>query len=406
MKWNVTISLRYIVIVLPGHRKTNQALNPMVGVFLMAIFGGIMANWLSNTVEKIGSTLNLPELGISEFLAGQSQPAGGGGGGSWGPVDVTPPAYTNVGGNTSATPATITAVPSLDQNNQNNLVQLEGPSEQQISEWYQPTLNYLNQAEGFARENAAGQTNLLNSQEQTAEAKLSSDVEQRNQLINSQETQLAQQRLSAENEVTRYTNSLLRAAKNRFGGGSSAGTAAHSIVSEQALRNLAQVSTEHANAVDMLMADRRATLAYYQNTQNEIDDKYESKRLDISTWLNSTLNDIALSKANTEREKIGLRNEALQRASDFMAQQQAQIAADKRALETWVFQQNYLQQQAYNQIVNDAYFSQGVDPNMFNKAAENKLSVTSPSSVQTSIFPRTNKNYGNDDELEQFLALA
>lgn len=385
----------------------------MVGAFLMAIFGDDMANIFANTIDRIGTRLGLPEMGVSEFLAGgnptvntQSVPLGGGGGGSWGPE--TPNSTTiNTGGNTPATPATIpNNLTTLDPNNSDNIIQPETPSEQQVSEFYQPTLDYLNQAEGFARQNFSDQQQLLDQQKANQLTTLGENVEQQNQLITNQESRVANQRRANENEVTRYTNALLRSARNRFGGGSSAGTATHGIISEQALRNLAQVSQIHADAVNQLMADKQATQLYFTQESRKIDEQHSSKMAELRSWLNNTINDIIFSKANTEREKAGLRLDALNRASDLVTQQRIQIEADKRALDTWFAQQKFLQDQTYNALVQDAYASQVSPESLFTSASQNRIGTVTPANVSSSIInPRYNPNSA-DDELSTFLSLG
>lgn len=198
---------------------------------------------------------------------------------------------------------------------------------------------------------------------------------------------------SALSQAVRSFNALQQQARSRFGGQSSSGQAVGELAQQEFFRNQGAIQSQAQDNQTQLQLQAKKTRLFYDDEQARIETQKQQALNDASNWLRSQLTQIDSQRAMAESDKAARRMDALQRARDYTAQIGAQIDAEKRALETWKQQQDYLAKNNY-QSYQDTSFS--LPDNAITAPASSALS--SAYTPTQSYTPIRNPNSKKDDE--------
>lgn len=335
---------------------------------------------LSAGISNLGSRLNLPELGISEAIAGDSFSQGlnysnpinqslqtdRSSTQNYTPAYQTPAgAYPSVtqaisnqipgSGTTqqySSNPTNYSAGPSdtrlqelekIDRNpvQQNEydllLKQLEasrGPTQEEINNAYNPVFGALGQAESTLRGQLPGLISEAEAQAQASRQLLGNQRSGSLEQLGSQATQTEQQRRTGEAQQRQILQELQQANQARFGGASSAGLAASELQGREFQRGVSGINQNAQNAIQQINLQRNNVEREYNQGLQQLEVNRQQAVNDINRRFQDRLLEINSKRAETEAAKSQQRLAAAQELRNAIFQinvQKAQFEQDLRA---------------------------------------------------------------------------
>lgn len=321
---------------------------------------------------------NAPNLGVNPAVASQAQS-------QWASSQNAP--YQNTGSNVVFNQAGSGVTQPNPLNNPNNtgtgsgqlpstsnnvLQPLQGPTNQEIDSIYNPTMDYLNQAEGVLNNDYQ---NALKDLQNNYTFNSSALADQRTTGIN-QLDQSGQQAWEKKEDVLstsrRLYDELRRGYSQRFGGSTSAGQASSEIAAVEQQRQQGQTYRDY----NSLMADigfRKIDVeSKYQTAVKELKFKQEAAMAQAQSDYQSKLLNISNNRSQINASKAQAKLEALQqlRNNVFQIQKEnaqfaqqlelAKLNATKTtsAWETYLNQQMQGGQQALNQAMTSSGYQQ------------------------------------------------
>jgi len=200
-----------------------------------------------------------------------------------------------------------------------------GPSEEELNAVYNPTINYLNQAEQTVRDQYPSVLDAAQKQYETAIAELTGSKTKNLGTIQENTVQAGQRKEDALSAARRLYDELRRGYGQRFGGSSSAGQAATEIAAVEQQRQMGQTTRDYGNTIRQIEQSKLQLDQDYQTGQAKI---LEQKTLAIQQAqqnFTQQLLQIQAQRAQTESQKAAAKLQALTdlRNQAYQAQQQA-----------------------------------------------------------------------------------
>lgn len=244
-----------------------------------------------------------------------------------------------------------------------------GPSEEEINSIYNPSFDYLNQAESQLRADYPNYVNEANNAYNTNVSQLGGQRDKANSQLDLSSTQAQQRKEDALSASRRLFNELQMANNQRFGGASSAGLAASELQGRELQSQFGGINRDYGNTVQQINSQRQGVENDYQTgllqlqqqkqqAINELNRDFQNKLLQI----NQNRSELASAKAQMRLQALqDLRNQIFQ-----INQQNDQFAKQLDAMRS----------QAHAQL--DAYTAQAAKYGANGQSAmQNYASMTS-----------------------------
>lgn len=316
------------------------------------------------TLQDLGNAAGIPEMGISEIIAGGPTPSTVGkasaqstapsyspllnytpaGGNQLIPASFGDPASTFYQNPTPTPNPTPSAPPtseldklmamaregSINPTQRSRLAELllgkQPDMSQQINDAYNPTMDYFNKLQGQLEGNRQSDINDVNNRYQTYLDRLPTEKAQSEADIQRNETGVNQQLTSAYDQAVRAYNALSQKGIARFGAGSSAGQALGELANQEFLRNQGNVSNQGIQSAQQFAAQRQKLNDYITQKAEDFRLQKDDALKQLDRNLQQSLNQINASRAQTEQAKAQMKLQAIQTA---MTQAQQVEQADK-----------------------------------------------------------------------------
>jgi hypothetical protein len=287
----------------------------------------------SNQVAGQSGTPNLSSAGINQY--------GGVGYDSYGPAQTVVPAGSTPppsgGGNPNPSPSSGGSGlnphinPATGVWDDNYYQQhgggggQPGVDEAAINSVYQPTMNYLNQAEGAVRQDFPNVLDAAQKAYESAIQELSGNKQRNVSTIQNNTVTAGQQKENALSAARRLYDELRRGYQQRFGGASSAGGAASEISNVEQQRQMGQTTQSYSDAMRQIQQQSSQLETDYQTGSMKILESKNQAIAQANRDFQNQLLQIAGQRAQTESEKAAARLDALNnlRNQAYTAQQDA-----------------------------------------------------------------------------------
>ncbi len=187
-----------------------------------------------------------------------------------------------------------------------------GPSEADLNAVYQPSMDYLNQAEGNLR---ADLPNVLNAAQQayeTAIQELTGNKQKNTTTITNNQVAAGQQKEDALAAARRLYSQLRMGYQQRFGGSSSAGQAASELSSVEQQRQMGQTTRQYQDTVNQINQQKLQLDTDYQTGQMKLQQSKDQAVATAQSDFQNKLLSISQNRAQIESAKAQARLDALQ----------------------------------------------------------------------------------------------
>lgn len=200
-----------------------------------------------------------------------------------------------------------------------------GPSEADLNAVYEPTMNYLNQAEAQVR---ADQPMILDTVMKAAEsafAELSGNKQKNLGTIQENTVKAGQRKEDALSAARRLFDELRKGYSQRFGGASSAGQAANEIAAVEQQRQQGGVQRDYGTTIRQIEQSKQQLEQDYQAGTAKIQEVKSLALQQAQTDFTNKLLQIQAQRAQTEAQKAAAKLQALTdlRNQAWQIQQQA-----------------------------------------------------------------------------------
>lgn len=223
----------------------------------------------------------------------------------------------------------------------------QGLSNSEIDSIYNPSMDYLNQAEGTLRNDY---TNVLSQAEkdfQTLQSQLTGNKNTNLATIGENQVKATQVKDDALSAARRLYDELKRGYSQRFGGSTSAGGAASEIASVEQQRQMGQTSRQYTDTIRQLEGQKQQVEQEYQTGLLKLEQNKQQAITQAQSDFQNKLLEIANNRTQIESAKAQQKLEALQqlRNSVFQIQQQTyqfQQTLDAQKKQSDIDLQNYM----------------------------------------------------------------
>lgn len=363
-----------------------KTLDNFILCFLLSCY---MATGLTGEEVHQGSWLGLPDFGITEALQGKlttspsptglttntgapanvtvnptgsvdyNQAIGSGGLGQVLPAstETPPPSQTNNNQSTGQTPQQKwealgrTGQAPVGWNGEASGT--SGIDESAINNVYQPTMNYLNQAESAVRADFPNVLDAAQKQYESAIAELQGNRQKNLTTINENKLTATNQKEDALSAARRLYSELRRGYQQRFGGSTSAGQAAYELSNVEQQRQMGQTTRDYATTMRQIEQQKAQLETDYQTGSLKIQESKAMAIAQANRDFQNQLLSIANQRAQTEGAKAAAKLDALNtlRNQAYAAQQEA--LTYQRNLDA-MYKQQQLDMQSYVAKLNAA----------------------------------------------------
>ena len=310
-----------------------------------------MANWLGNTLDYVGTALNLPELGLSEKLGGgqtqytgstpatrqqesvmqstpQGYPVGPGqyqGGGAFGATYTGPTGSINnsdvssgqVAGDSTGVPYQTTPT---------------DPGMPDFQSVIQPALDALSGAEGLAQNQY--QTNVGEAQHtaDTATAKQNAYMTGEQQTADTQLKGHQTQTADALNQSRRSFSEINQGIQSKYGGTTGTGKFSSEIVGRMTMENIQKIRSGLQTATTEIENRMSQVRTLGQIALDDIATKADDQKKQLKDSLDQMLQNIRMKKGELLASKANMVNDALKSYQDSVRQVETNNQAFKQQI--------------------------------------------------------------------------
>lgn len=208
----------------------------------------------------------------------------------------------------------------------------QGPSDQEINDIYNPSMNYLNQAEGQLRTDYGNVLSQAERDFKILETQLGTNKETNLGLIGETENKATQTRDSALSAARRLYDELRRGYQQRFGGATSAGQAASEISSVEQQRQMGQTQQTYGDTVRQIEAQKATLEKEFQNSVTRLQENKMTAMQQAQSEFQNKLLAINNNRTQLESAKAQTRLDALQQLRNSVYQIHLQTFEFERAL--------------------------------------------------------------------------
>lgn len=406
-----------------------------------------MANWLANTVDRIGTFFNLPEYGYSERIAGgtptvntgltpQSQAAGLD---NWvnyhfsNTSSASTPDQTTTTTTRNQTPATTssTGVSVLDGWGKGTFTGQEvgsngtiyrwngsqwvpirsegsyqapsGPSDEQLNAIYNPLLSSLNQRRATEEEFYNSARGDLANEQTTALERLAQQKQGTTELLNQQNTDLGNQKEDALSRAIRSYQGLAQRGNVLYGGASSTGRAMGELAAKEYYRNEGGIQRTFAEQFGKLQSDVRKAELFYTNSEKDIKDKYLKAFTQLYQGWKRTMDQISAAQFGIESDRAQKKLDVEQEYQRNFVNMENQRQAELNQLQAFKEELNYQLAAEYASMAQGLYQT----PQQTFSASAPKLNFqTGQQSVNSNQLSMMNrKPVSQEDELDEYYSM-
>lgn len=251
-----------------------------------------------------------------------------------------------------------------------------GPSDAELDAIYNPLISALDSQIGTARESAEGQKKLATQYRDDQLSNLGTKKEQELTTLEGQQDEFQGNLRSALEDAVRSYKALDQQARSRFGAGSSAGEAVGELARQEFFRNQGSLQKEEVRELGKIRQAKTAINLFFVEEEQRLNRDAQTRLTQIEDALRDTINGINTQRAGLESDRASKRLQALQQARVDAAQIQNQLLSEKRALDTWKTQQDYLLKQNLEQVSAQNY---QFDPNAISQPTTSEISSATPS---------------------------
>lgn len=200
-----------------------------------------------------------------------------------------------------------------------------GPSNAELNSVYDPTMNYLKQAEDYINGQQPQIQSTINSQTDSANAELLGNKNKNLTTINENQQTTQNRYEDALAGARRLYDELRRGYGQRFGGSTSAGQAASELASVEQQRQMGQTGRDYNTAVRQIDQQKVQLEQDYQTGQAKIIEQKNLALQQAQTNFTQQLMQIQSQRAQTESQKAAAKLQALTdlRNQAYQTQQQA-----------------------------------------------------------------------------------
>jgi hypothetical protein len=200
-----------------------------------------------------------------------------------------------------------------------------GVDEAAINSVYEPTMNYLNQAESQVRADLPTALESVQRAYESAIAELTAGKTKNLGTIATNEKTVGQQKEDALSAARRLYNELRQGYQQRFGGSTSAGQAASELSAVEQQRQMGQTTRDYATAVQAINQQKLQLDQDYQTGQAKIQEQKTLALQQAQQNFTQALLQIQSQRAQTESQKAAAKLDALNqlKAQAYQTQQQA-----------------------------------------------------------------------------------
>lgn len=219
--------------------------------------------------------------------------------------------------------------------------QPSGPSDEELNAVYNPTMNYLNQAEAQVRGDYPTVLDAAQKQYESAIAELTSNKKKNEGTIAENTVQAGQRKEDALTAARRLYDELRKGYGQRFGGSSSAGQAASEIAAVEQQRQQGGVQKDYGTTIRQIEQSRNQLETDYQTGQAKIQEQKSLALQQAQQNFTQQILQIQSQRAQTESQKAAAKLQALTDLRNQAYQTQQQAAQYQQNLDMF-----YRQQQA------------------------------------------------------------
>lgn len=216
-----------------------------------------------------------------------------------------------------------------------------GPSESELNAVYDPTMNYLNQAEQQVRGDYPTVLEAAQKAYESAISELSGNKAKNTATIAENTVQAGQRKEDALTAARRLYDQLRQGYGQRFGGSSSAGQAASEIASVEQQRQQGAVQRDYGTTMRSIETSRNQLETDYQTGQAKIQEQKTLALQQAQQNFTQQLLQIQSQRAQTESQKAAAKLQALTDLRNQAYQTQQNAAQYQQNLDMF-----YKQQQA------------------------------------------------------------
>jgi hypothetical protein len=216
-----------------------------------------------------------------------------------------------------------------------------GPSDEELNAVYNPTMNYLNQAESQVRSDYPTVLDAAQKSYESAIAELSGNKQKNTATIAENTVQAGQRKEDALTAARRLYDQLRQGYSQRFGGSSSAGAAASELASVEQQRQQGSVQRDYGTTMRSIETSRNQLETDYQTGQAKIQEQKTLALQQAQQNFTQQLLQIQSQRAQTESQKAAAKLQALTDLRNQAYQTQQQAAQYQQNLDMF-----YKQQQA------------------------------------------------------------
>ena len=209
----------------------------------------------------------------------------------------------------------------------------------EIERTYQGQQGFLNQAEQTAGQEKQSALDLAQKEFGAAQGRLGQSRTQQETTVAQNTTAAEQRKADALAQARRLYNELLMGTRQRFGGASSAGEAAQTILGNEQQRQMGTTNREFQNVMSQIDAQKVDIEQNYQNSLAELEAQMQRARNDILSSFNQRIQAINQSRTTSEENKANARLAVLQNLRNQAFQIQQQQDLFKQQIEAMKIQQ-------------------------------------------------------------------
>lgn len=225
-----------------------------------------------------------------------------------------------------------------------------------FDEIYNPIFASYNEAERVLRENELPtQLSRVNNDAANLMQNLTTQRDEGLTDVKTQQQTLDKQKMSAFDAAVRSYNALQQQARVRFGQGSSVGSAANDILSQEFARNQGQIENTYAENFGKLQTYQGQIIKRFNDESIRIERDKQSAISEVNSKFAQAMAQINSQRAMAESEKAARKVQMLQDAIARSNQIADNFKMQQQSLEIWKQQQNYQLTQGYNQLNQQRY---------------------------------------------------